>query len=186
MAGITISLSLTDTLITIRSKQIHVQLFAFHKNTALCAQWLCDKHVVKIPTEAVQILNTALHVNGCDDTFYKPTHTQHPIVQWTADSLMNWRWARLYAYAVGGEYTNRYDKSHTSIQKLRDWRYGTAAPYEYFDDVQFTPPPRAFDYESDADSVWLAYRDYYRDYKIEAMDVRYDRGRQAPEWLFED
>ena len=82
------------------------------------AQWHCDKHVVKMILESVQLLWTAHHVTGLAvataDTGplkpYKPSHRNHPCAIWTRASTANYRWLCALAAALVIEYHARFPK----------------------------------------------------------------------------
>lgn len=56
-----------------------VNVFILSKDPVEAAKYHCDKHVVKMPTEAAQMLFTAARLLGypCKDG-YKSTHERHP------------------------------------------------------------------------------------------------------------
>jgi hypothetical protein len=164
---------------------MYMQVFAFSPSVMQSAEWLCDKHVVNQPRETVQILNTALHLNDAPDDllFYKPTHKGHPVVTWAAQSLRHWRWVYMYAFAVEGEFYNRYDDTHLSVRKLAR-NIDVADAREYIDYDGWTDPPQAFsEYEADTDDTWQAYREYYKHHKQHDMEFLYENGRSKPSWL---
>jgi len=84
----------------------------------------CDKHVVKMLLECLQILYTALSLRGCAVTAplvlpsgetrapYKPTHARHPCVLWAAGCQTHFAWVVRLARALSAEYTRRYGKQH--------------------------------------------------------------------------
>jgi len=92
-----------------------MNIFFVHRDPALAAQMLCDKHVVKMTLETAQILCTAV-----PDDFpgkYKPTHARHPCVRWAADSIEHYRWLVAHLHALGAEYSHRYGgKVHASMK----------------------------------------------------------------------
>jgi len=76
------------------------------------AQWHCDKHVVKMILESVQLLWTVHHVvqlpQPIDITPYKPTHRNHPCSIWARASISNYRWLCSLANELVIEYHYRF------------------------------------------------------------------------------
>jgi hypothetical protein len=58
-----------------------MNIFLLDSNIKKCAQYHCDKHVVKMILESAQILSTVLRLNGVDQG-YKTTHANHPCTLW--------------------------------------------------------------------------------------------------------
>lgn len=91
-----------------------MNIFILHDTDfAKCAQWHNDKHVVKMPTESVQLLDNALRRH---DKEYKPlynvSHFNHPSSIWTSNSRENFEWLLNLADELCKEYTYRYNKIH--------------------------------------------------------------------------
>ena len=92
-------------------------------NQAARAQ--CDKHVIKMLLEAVQLMYTAHHVEGtfderhdCPHTPYRKTHQNHPMAQWARSCVQNYRWLHGHACALADEYTRRFGRVHGCEQHL--------------------------------------------------------------------
>jgi len=83
------------------------------------AQWHCDKHVVKMILESVQLMWTAHHVRGLSPPAasvikpYKPTHRNHPCAIWVRASIANYRWLCALASELVVEYHLRFPKGKT-------------------------------------------------------------------------
>ncbi len=95
-----------------------MNIFALDKNPCTAAKYHCDKHVVKMVVEAVQMLSNTLHFLDLPAP-YKKTHWNHPCSHWTRESLQNYRWLWNLADYLGKEYTYRYNKIHKSHEILR-------------------------------------------------------------------
>jgi len=65
-----------------------MNIFVLDTDTKTCAQYHCDKHVVKMILESIQILPTALNKKGFVTPF-KSTHHNHPCVLWAESSYDN-------------------------------------------------------------------------------------------------
>ena len=61
-----------------------------------CAQMHCDKHVVKMPLEMVQMLCTT-HWHHNNEAPYLPVHHKHPCTLWVGQTVDNYR----LAWSVG-------------------------------------------------------------------------------------
>jgi hypothetical protein len=83
-----------------------MNIFLLDSNIKKCAQYHCDKHVVKMILESAQILSTVLRLNGVDQG-YKTTHANHPCTLWAGKSFSNWKWLRELASALNKEYRFR-------------------------------------------------------------------------------
>ena len=79
-----------------------MNIFYLDEDTEICAQYHCDKHVVKMILEYAQILCTVLHELG-QEAPYRPTHRNHPCTVWARESLDNWIWLRALCQALNQE-----------------------------------------------------------------------------------
>ena len=60
-----------------------MNIFAVHKNPAVAAIMLCDKHVSKMTLETAQMLSTVARSYGYGDSIiYKTVHPKHPCTLW--------------------------------------------------------------------------------------------------------
>ena len=94
-----------------------MNIFALDSDPIKAAVFLCDKHVVKMFLESVQILSTVARIHG-KEAPYKSTHLNHPATRWTAAKAENWFWLVAHAEAIGKEYARRYGKVHKSTTHL--------------------------------------------------------------------
>lgn len=102
-----------------------MNIFYLDKDPKRAAVALCDKHVVKMPVETVQMLATIsfdlgggmpAKINGEP---YKPVKNKnHRCIVWAKHSLENWEWLIQHGLHMFAEYCNRYDKEHGSYQAL--------------------------------------------------------------------
>ena len=117
----------------------------FHVDTdpKICAEQMCDKHVVKMVIETAQLLSTAhrvvdgeeykgktksnrnikrwLHPDAEMETkLYKACHVNHPSTIWTRETSSNYEWLYTHFVALCDEYTHRYGKVHMTDTKLRN------------------------------------------------------------------
>ena len=86
-----------------------MNIFVLDSNIQKCAQYHCDKHVVKMILESAQLLSTVLRLNDVDYG-YKATHANHPCTSWAGESLSNWKWLRNFAFELNQEYRFRFGR----------------------------------------------------------------------------
>ena len=97
-----------------------MNIFYFDSDLVVAAQYMCNKHVVKMPTETAQLLCSAHHIlDGPKDGLYRLTHKNHPSSVWVRSSSGNYKWAYAHFVALCEEYTYRYGKVHASETKLK-------------------------------------------------------------------
>lgn len=96
-----------------------MNIFLLDTDITKCAQYHCDKHIVKMPIEYAQILSTVAREFGFDNS-YRETHKNHPCTKWTRLHGGNYAWLYKLAIAVGEEYTYRYGRVHKSTQFIID------------------------------------------------------------------
>ena len=101
-----------------------MNIFHLHKDPKTCAEYHCDKHVVKMILETGQMLSTAYRRHfGDNDDLYKTAYPRHPMTVWVGNSGGNFSWAiKLLDYLLQ-EYDFRFNqdpnktKIHSTIQK---------------------------------------------------------------------
>lgn len=94
-----------------------MNIFVLSTDPVEAARWQCDKHVVKMMVESVQLLSTAMwELTGAAP--YRKTHFNHPCAIWTRESLGNYQWLWDHCDALGREYTARHGKTHKSHTTL--------------------------------------------------------------------
>ena len=112
-----------------------MNIFILDENHDKCAEYHVDKHIVKMPLEAAQMLCTNMWVdkylgyvpeklskeqlallrekkqNEPRDFPYLPTMHNHPCTIWSRTSMDNFEWLHCYATALNDEYGYRYGKA---------------------------------------------------------------------------
>lgn len=120
-----------------------MNIFVLDHNPELCAQYHCDKHVVKMILEYAQLLSTAHRIldgrdvpkHSYDDNgklktkmvrllgyetvtdmgpLYKVTHVNHPCSIWVRTAVGNYKYVFDLLIALLREYTHRYGKVHAT------------------------------------------------------------------------
>lgn len=153
-----------------------MNVFILDENKQKSVMYHPDKHIVKMPLEATQLLCSVLHYTGQGkqlDWIYKPTHTKHPCALWALDSLDNWLWLQDYTILMGYEYTHRYGKLHKSVMLakiLPKPSIESKGLTEFYKAV-----PEEFRYMEPVE----AYRNYFIQYK---QHLKQYTKREIPEW----
>jgi hypothetical protein len=99
-----------------------MNIFRVDNDPRQAAADLCDRHVVKMICESVQMLSTALNVYGqTPEWAYKPTHVNHPCSKWCRETSANYMWLVEHARGIGHQYTLRYNKIHKCSEHLDDY-----------------------------------------------------------------
>lgn len=178
-----------------------MNIFILDLNTTKCAEYHCNKHLVKMITEHNQILGsiayTARGVNRKKDitpefiqkTFqgfprkaedgsphpYGIGYANHPCTQWAAKSLQNYGWLCHLTIHMCEEYTRRYGRKHAGEDICR-WYYSN---YPMLPLTGMTPFAQAMpDDCKDPDAI-KAYRTYYIKHK--SSFAKWPNGK-IPSW----
>jgi hypothetical protein len=179
-----------------------MNIFYIDENPVQAAQWMVDKHVVKMILESAQLLSTAhrlldgeeyvgqtptgrkakrwrLH-DAREPVVYSATHINHPSCVWTRSSVENYNWLVDHFFALMAEYTYRYDKEHKCFGELS---YMLQSPPKNLKDWDMTPMPSAMDdkYKISNDAL-TNYRNYY---KLGKERMHSWKRREPPEWIYE-
>ena len=119
-----------------------MNIFYLDPDPKICAEYHCDKHVVKMIIEYAQLLSTAHRVldgvpqrlrrettgrqytsyslpDNRDDMLYRATHINHPSAIWVRQNQQNYQWLYSLFVELCTEYTYRYGKIH-ACEKLLD------------------------------------------------------------------
>lgn len=178
-----------------------MNIFFIDRSPVQAAQWLVDKHCVKMILESAQLLSTAHRIlDGCmiagksktgrnvkrfvlDDNretvLYSATHINHPSAVWARTAVENYNWLYEHFYALGQEYTYRYGKTHKCFQS--DMSYMLASPPYNLNTFEMTKMPSAMAKEYIiSDDPLTNYRNYY---KMGKTRMHSWKNRQPPEWI---
>jgi hypothetical protein len=159
-----------------------MNIFILDKDVKKCAQYHCDKHVVKMILETAQLLCGVHHVTAhdtaqvTDQVPYKLSHKNHPCSIWARESLSNYLYLCELGLELCYEYTHRYGKRHKS-QDVIAWCI-TNKPNIF--DKGFTEPAKAMPDEYKVKSVVESYRNYYCGAKSGFASWKM---RETPEWF---
>ena len=159
-----------------------MNLFFLNVDPKKCAEEHCDKHVVKMILEIVQMLYTAHRLDGNDlpDFAYRLSHVNHPISIWIRTCFENWNYAINVAKYLSKEYTYRYHKIHACEKHItwlllntpkfskgtfkpdQSFSYKANAVYnKEFESIGMTPIPLAMPDECKLSDPIYSYRNYY-------------------------
>lgn len=176
-----------------------MNIFYIDVSPTQCAQWMVDKHVVKMILETCQLLSTAHRViDGVstkgksktgrnvtryvlpdyrEDILYQATHINHPSSVWCRETSANYEWLHVHLGALLKEYTYRYGKTH-SCHNL--YEVLTVRPLN-IPIGMFSQPTPAMDtsFIISNDSV-ENYRNYYKQGKVHLHSWT---KRDKPIWL---
>jgi len=162
-----------------------MNIFFLDYDTQKCAQYHCDKHVVKMILETAQLLCGVHHMTdqmttnnrpSTDQVPYKLSHKNHPCAIWSRESLSNYLYLCDLGLELCKEYTYRYGKKHKS-QDVIEW---CLINKPNIIDKNFTTPPKAMPDEYKVNDVIESYRNYYRGAKKSFAVWKY---RNLPEWF---
>jgi hypothetical protein len=97
-----------------------MNIFALDRNPVLSAEYMCDKHIVKMVLESAQLLSTCHHYYNSNKRVYKSAYKNHPCSVWVRESVMNYLWLFEHFEALSYQYKLRYHKIHKSYILLYD------------------------------------------------------------------
>lgn len=165
-----------------------MNLFILSKNPQKCAEYMMDRHVVKIILEAVQMLCVCKRIldtvsESENNLLYKTTHVNHPVSKWVRESFDNWLWTIELIEAMHNEWKFRYNhdskKTHKSFliaMYLKD----NPPPLENFTCKGLTEFALAMPNIYKKPCPVESYRLYYAG---EKQNIATYTRRQVPEWF---
>ena len=137
-----------------------MNIFILDKDVKKCAQYHCDKHVVKMILETAQLLCGVHHMTdqATDQVPYKLSHKNHPCAIWARESFSNYVYLCELGLELCNEYTHRYGKRHKSLDVIL-W---CIVNRPNIPDKGFTKFAKAMPEEYKVESAVESYRNYYR------------------------
>ena len=99
-----------------------MNLFFLDIDIQKSAEYHCNKHVVKMIIEIVQMLYTAHHLNGKElpsNCYRKLSNHNHPMAIWVRTSKTNYDYTVSLGINLSLEYTYRYNKIHSCDNHLK-------------------------------------------------------------------
>lgn len=185
-----------------------MNIFYLSENPVQAAEWMVDKHVVKMILESAQLLSTAHRIldgteiqievqvqqedgslknrkkkwwllnDSREEVLYSATHINHPSAIWCRSSVENYNWLVDHFFALMQEYTHRYDKRHKCYGELSYMLQSPPKKLEEYD-MTLMPSAMADEYKISEDPI-INYRNYYKSGKIHLHKWT---KREAPEWI---
>jgi len=179
-----------------------MNIFYLHDDPVQCAQWMVDKHVVKMILESAQLLSTAHRIHDGQEfegktqtgrkarrwflpddrehVIYTATHINHPSAVWARESVENYNWLVDHFFALMEEYNYRYGKNHKCFGEIS---YLLQSPPHGLRDFDRTPIPSCMDdkYIISDDPI-TNYRNYYIKGKSHMFNWK---KRNPPPWIEE-
>ena len=137
-----------------------MNLFFLDIDPKKCAQYHCNKHVVKMLLEIVQMLYTAhiiLKTIDLPQDHYKIAHPNHPTAVWIRTCKANYTYASQVGMFLAEEYTFRYNRVH-SCEKHIIWLNNNLPK---INEGFMTPIPLAMPEDSKRNNPVKSYREYY-------------------------
>ncbi len=105
-----------------------MNIFYTDESPWVSARTLCDKHIVKMPVETVQMLVSALNRHGIQHqvltkagALHRGGYRHHPCTVWAGDSRSNATWLLRHGYSLCHEYFRRYGRVHTAYKQLGEF-----------------------------------------------------------------
>jgi len=140
-----------------------MNIFALDSDPVLAAKYHCDKHVVKMILETVQLLSNCVYYpprQGNTQT-YRHSHLKHPCTIWVFESKLNFEWLYELGMELSAEYQRRYQKIHKSAEVIRRVK-SFVAPNFWANTTGMTPFKQVMpdQYKVPGDPI-AAYRNYY-------------------------
>lgn len=154
-----------------------MNIFRLDNNPKLAAQYLCDKHIVKMALETCQILHTNLRYIGLNEPWlYKIFNPKHPSVIWARQSKQNFLWTIKHGLAICDEYFFRYNKIHS----CKNFILKTIEYEHLFPDIPETPLLLAMPQQYHTNDPVHSYRLYY--VKEKRKFAKWNPKRNEPPW----
>jgi len=140
-----------------------MNIFHLHKDPKICAEYHCDRHVVKMILETAQMLSTAYRKHCGDDILlYKSVYPKHPMTLWVGESVENFNYAHKLGKELGLQYYKRYGRIHKSSAIMIAFDLGRLSNVEdRFPSQYFTRPPLCMPDEYKSGDYVQSYRNYY-------------------------
>jgi len=180
-----------------------MNIFYLDEEPRKCAQYHCDKHVVKMILEYCQLLSTAHRVLDGVESFgltsngrkikrwfmedpikeldlYKATHVNHPSAVWCRESSINYLWLHSLLANLMVEYKIRYNnKQHKCESKILKLGF----PPINSPQIPMTSIPLCMPDKYKVECPIQSYRNFYINEKV--AFARWKTGN-IPNWFIEN
>lgn len=185
-----------------------MNIFYLDENPVIAAEWMVDRHVVKMILESAQLLSTAHRIldgreiqlevdilqedgkiktrkkkwwlldDAREEVIYSATHINHPSAVWARTSVENYNWLVDHFFALMQEYTHRYNKQHKCYGEISYMLQSPPKKLEEFD-MTTMPSCMADEYIICSDPV----RNYRNYYKMGKTHLHKWTNREPPRWI---
>lgn len=177
-----------------------MNIFILDTDPRKCAEYHCNKHLVKMITEHNQILGTISYIRRgiknkkeiTEDFIYKNFQgfprqkddkpfpygigfVNHPCTKWVNTSSSNYKWLTELTHEMCKEYTKRYGRKHAG-EDINFW-YRDNMPE--IPDIGLTQFSQAMPDDCKMSDPIEGYRNYYKKYKVRF--AKWQHG-QTPKW----
>lgn len=157
-----------------------MNIFYLDPDPRVAAEYHCDKHVVKMIVESIQMLSNPYYtqhnitnlknltkndIENIENTWktlprekpYRISFIHHPSSKWVMASSQHWEWLLCLAIELSFQYFSRYEKPHSCYNKLL-WMKANPPKME---DNGFTQPPQAMPEKYKSPDSVASYQAYY-------------------------
>ena len=138
----------------------------------------CDIHVVKMVTEACQLLSAVHYYLDRVVVGMNPTHISHPCAVWARKTTGNYKWLYQHYVALCAEYTHRFGKEHASSSHMEVLR---KFPQHIFAGERTFFTKAMPDEHKAIPNVPLAYQSYLN-VKFKDWQTRTDKKQMPVQW----
>jgi hypothetical protein len=166
-----------------------MNIFCLHNNPVISAMTLCDKHIVKMALESLQMMST---IAWCFEIPhpYRPVMENHPCTIWARESRQNFLWLWEHAGTICEEYTARYGKTHKCEITMNDFNPSWIEVLDRLPDKGLTPFAIAIAEHMECRKVEgfddLSTVDKYRQYYIHDKSKIASWKQNKPHWYVDN
>ena len=167
-----------------------MNIFVLDKSPWISAEYMCDKHIVKMISETYQMMSACVNLTVLPEFIIpgsvsvKFAYKNHPCTVWVRESRGNWLWITEHLRALLAEYDLRYPGRQKNFKNQR-FLVTVAEKYEHFFPLgEQTEQPKCMPVKYHTDSVVDSYRAYYLGEKLKFSKWKPVRG--IPEWIPEE
>jgi hypothetical protein len=183
-----------------------MNIFILSESAEESARYHCDKHVVKMIVESAQMLSTVHRMLDGSETkspsksgkrmvkswthpkldgvLYKAVHINHPCTVWSRESYHNYVWHYKLFYHLCREYEYRYNKVHSTWDKLG--KILESLPANIPTTNSMTPFRLAMGSNPECINIHNPIESYRKFYKTKQARFKMDwTNRSIPEWFNE-
>lgn len=164
-----------------------MNIFFLDQNPFKAAQYMFDRHIVKMPVETCTMLANAYPLDQLMEApktksgkVRNHSWKHHGCTKWAINKLENFQWLVEHGIALCIEYNYRYEKSHFCLDFIK-WCSENPPNIE----GGWTNPFLAMPEEHKSEDYVNSYRSYYKtkNFDKSGKDMFIWRKRQRPPWL---